>query len=412
MAPKNCHVLHVSWEYPPLIYGGLGRHVEELTRAQVRAGARVTVLTQHGPGERHPDYEVVAGVNVLRVDPPTPEVPMEPQALVQWTTKLDQRLAEVGSHLLREFSDEIGTPNIVHGHDWVVSAAAQQLATELNTKLITTFHATESGRHQGWIEGDVSTHIDRVENSLSHHSDQIIVCSEWMKNELRRQFRVSARRVAVIPNGINLETWSNNDLNSKLMQRLTKKYQLATTPLVLFAGRLEWEKGIQTFIDAAAILKDHKSIDTSKPTTPHFVIAGTGTLQQQFQEQATEANLNDILSFEGWLPPDEIKALIASASVVVVPSLYEPFGITALEAAALGAPLVVATSGGLAEIVDSGRTGRVFPPSNAPELAYQVAQAVDHPTSSQVMAQTLASELPDRFNWDIIARDTFSVYVS
>lgn len=412
MAASDYHVLHVSWEYPPLIYGGLGRHVEELTKAQARAGATVSVLTQHGPGERRPDYEFVAGVHVLRVDPPTPEVPRDPQALVEWTSKLDHRLGEVGGHLLREFAHELGSPTIVHGHDWVVAEAAQTLAAELGTKLITTFHATESGRHQGWIEGEVSTHIDHVENSLSHHSDHIIVCSEWMKNEIRRQFRVSAKRVSVIPNGIDLTTWSSDHLDEVAMAAVAKEYETASTPLVLFAGRLEWEKGIQTLIEAAAILKDQRSTKAVNSTVPHFVIAGTGTLEQQFRDQAREANLNDVLFFEGWLPPEQIQALIASASAVVVPSLYEPFGITALEAAALGAPLIVAETGGLAEIVDDHRTGRVFNATDAAELAHQIGAAVDHPTSSRVMAHALSDDLANEYNWDIIAKDTLAVYPS
>lgn len=411
MIPSECRVLHVSWEYPPLIYGGLGRHVEELTKAQAAAGATVTVLTQHGPGERLPDHEIVDGVHVLRVDPPTPEVPREPEALVEWTTKLDQRLGEVGSHLLSEFAHELGEPpNIVHAHDWVVSHSAQSLAKEFGTKLVTTFHATESGRHQGWIKGDVSTHIDHVEASLSHRSDQIIVCSDWMKNEIRRQFRVSGRRVWVIPNGIDLATWSTDNLDTKAMAQTAKNYGGPDTPLVLFAGRLEWEKGVQTFIEAAALVKEQLSTPSTTSPTPHFVIAGTGTLEEQFKNQAAEAGLDDVLTFEGWLPPENIQALIASASAVVIPSLYEPFGITALESAALEAPLVVARSGGLAEIVDEQRCGRVFEPENATELAMELGDALNNPTSSRVMAHTLLGELANSYDWGIIARDTISVY--
>ncbi len=410
MIPSECRVLHVSWEYPPLVYGGLGRHVEELTKAQAAAGATVTVLTQHGPGERRPDYEFVDGVHVLRVDPPTPEVPREPEALVEWTTKLDQRLGEVGSHLLEEFAHEWDTPpNVVHAHDWVVSQAARSLTRELGTRLVTTFHATESGRHQGWIEGDVSTHIDHVEASLSHHSDQIIVCSNWMKNEIRRQFRVSAKRVSVIPNGIDLGNWSIENLDPKALAKCAKTYGDGA-PIVLFAGRLEWEKGVQTFIDAAATLKEQFSTPSTSAPMPHFVIAGTGTLEQQFKDQADEAGLGDVLTFEGWLPPEQIQALIASSSAVVIPSLYEPFGITALESAALGAPLVVARAGGLAEIVEDERCGRLFEPGNATELAVEIGEALNNPTSSRVMAQTLVGELPNTYDWGIIARDTMSVY--
>ena len=101
---------------------------------------------------------------------------------------------------------------------------------------------------------------------------------------------------------------------------------------------------------------------------------------------------------------------MSSASAVVIPSLYEPFGITALEAAALDAPLIVAETGGLAAIVDDGRTGRVFESANADQLAAAIGEAVAHPTSSRVMAQTLNSELIDRFHWGIIARDTISIY--
>ncbi|MEI6623721.1 MAG: glycosyltransferase family 4 protein, partial [Actinomycetes bacterium] len=335
-------VLHVSWEYPPVVYGGLGRHVHALAEAQAAAGHDVTVLTQQPPGAAA--REVLNGVSVIRVEPPTPTVPREPDPLVAWVERLDARMASEAANVVRALE-----PQVVHAHDWVVNHSAREARRYSGAPLVVTIHATEAGRHQGWITSDLSRRIHGLEHQLISRAQRVITCSNAMRVEVETAFNTEPERIDVIPNGIDLGHWQ--------IAAETRSYarsQFAPTgSLIVYVGRLEWEKGVHTLIDALpAVVAQHPDL--------HVVIAGTGTYEAMLHQHGRELTEAGVVTFTGWLPEDELQALAAAADVAVVPSLYEPFGLVALEAGALGIPLVVARTGGLADIVTDGVSGSTF----------------------------------------------------
>ena len=140
------------------------------------------------------------------------------------------------------------------------------------------------------------------------------------------------------------------------------------------------------------------------------VIAGRGGHTDALEQQVRARRLGRAVDFVGWLPDAELHGLIAAADVLVVPSLYEPFGLVALEGAALGAPLAVARTGGLAEFVQDGVTGRVFEPGDAPGLADAVTGAIRDPESSRRMAEAARSSLRDAYGWALVAAKTADAY--
>ena len=168
-------ILHVSWEYPPLLYGGLGRHVHALAQEQARAGHSVTVLTQLPPGTL--EDEVVNGVRIIRIPAPQPQAPREPTELVEWVTGLNFAMAAAAARVV-----EAVEPDVIHAHDWVVSGAANALRLAAGVPLVTTIHATEAGRHQGWIHGTVSTTIHQREFQLT--SDRVFAANARCRHHL------------------------------------------------------------------------------------------------------------------------------------------------------------------------------------------------------------------------------------
>lgn len=383
-------ILHVSWEYPPVIYGGLGRAVYSLSQEQARQGHDVTVLT-HGP-PAVPSHDEIDGVSVIRVQSPTPELPKDPSALVEWVTALNDAMAAAAPRVVHSVA-----PDVVHAHDWVVTRAANMLRIEARTPLVTTIHATEAGRHQGWIHGTVSTTIHQREFELANLSQRVITCSQRMRDSVITLFDTKADAVDVIPNGIDLTDWSVAEEDSEV----ARQRWAPTGRLAVFVGRLEWEKGVQTLIDAMPLL-DSPDV--------HLVIAGTGSYETALVEQARDLIEAEKITITGWLPHADLRALQACSDVIIVPSRYEPFGLVALEGGALDVPVVVADTGGLREVVDDGRAGFLFESGNAPSLARAIDHALGDRADTAHRVAHMKNRLETIYRWDAIAETTVTTY--
>lgn len=383
-------ILHLSWEYPPVIYGGLGRHVHALAEHQAALGHDVVVLTQSAP--EVPGDEVRNGVRIVRVPSDAPIVPLDEDHLMSWVFGFNSGLTRAGIALHREWR-----PDVVHGHDWLVAQAATAIKDVCRTAYVTTIHATEAGRHQGWLPTQLSRAIHSVEWWATYQSRRVITCSEHMRWEVNRLFSVPEAKTVVIPNGVN-----PHQLRVTARQRQEALATFGDVSIV-FSGRLEWEKGVHTLIDAMR----HVRRTHPKATA---IIAGRGTMEDTLKQQARKLRLGRAVRFSGWLSEAQLHALVASAQVAVVPSMYEPFGIVALEAAALRTPLVVSHTGGLAEFVVEGHTGRLFPPGDARGLARAIIDTLNEPAKSKRMAQQAKRKVIADYGWTAIAQRTCELY--
>jgi glycogen(starch) synthase len=383
-------VVHVAWEYPPLIYGGLGRHVDALTRAQADRGDDVIVLTQSQ--DDHLTQGTVHGVRVIRAPHDPPRVPFSEDTLLAWVLGMQTGMLRCAGL--------IGAADVVHAHDWVTAHAAIGLRDALSARaLVATIHATEAGRHQGWLPNPLSDAIHSVEHWLAHEAQRIIVCSQHMRAETAALFEIPPERISVITNGIELQRWR---ASAPRTSRLRDEYA-PHGPLVVFVGRLEWEKGAHTLIDALPRLR-------RRNPGLRAVFAGRGGHESRLVDQVRERRLGASVEFAGWLPEGDLHALIAAADVLVVPSIYEPFGMVAIEGAALSTPLVVSRTGGLAEFVEDGVTGRTFAPGDSADLAAAVTSALEDRAGSARMARAARTRLRDFYGWSRIAEDTDAAY--
>jgi glycogen(starch) synthase len=383
-------VLLISWEYPPVIEGGLGRHVRKLSEHLVSAGLEVHVLTRGGGhlGE----HEERHGVIVHRVaEPPFPK---DIGAFVRWVDEMNSDMYALGSELMRrhEFS-------LLHSHDWLVAGAAHSLARVFELPWVTTVHATEFGRHQGWVHAHPQSEIHAVERAMVRRADHVIACSRFMQGHIESVFGVPTRRIEVIPNGIDpgdLEPVEN-------LAELRARYAKPDQQLVLLVGRLVYEKGFHLALDALARV-------VKRPGNVRFVVAGTGTAEAELKRQARRLGLTRHGSFLGWVGDDMLHSLYRVAEVVIVPSIYEPFGLVALEAMASGCLCVVADTGGLREVVPAGGSvGLRFPCRDADALSRVLEEVLSDDAARSKMVEE-AREHVLQFDWAEVARRTAEVY--
>jgi glycogen(starch) synthase len=390
-------VLMLSWEYPPVIEGGLARHVRKLAEALTREGLGLDVLTR-GLGE---GLETVSGgppsspgVRVIRV--PEPRWPRDLDRFVGWVERMNEDMLAAGEALAEE-----NAYALVHGHDWLVAHASATLAERLEVPYVTTIHATEHGRHQGWVQEPPQSHIHGVERWMAHRAERVIVCSYYMRGHVADIFDIDERRVAVIPNGID-----PRDLRPVAdLQALRREFASPHEKLVLLVGRLVYEKGFQLALDALPDV-------IAEVGNVRFLVAGSGTHEAELKQQAERLGLTGHGSFLGWIGDDVLHSLYRICDLCVVPSIYEPFGLVALEAMASGCPCIVADTGGLREVVPTGeRVGLRFNGGDAEHLGVMIERLlVDRALRDRLVME--ASEHVLRFDWDDVARRTRTIYSS
>ena len=200
-------VLMVSWEYPPVVIGGLGRHVHHLATALAAAGHEVVVLSRRPSGtdpSTHPSTdEVSEGVRVVAAAQDPHEFDFGTD-MMAWTLAMGHSMVRAG--LAIKTSGRRSTPwrpDVVHAHDWLVAHPAIALAEYFDVPLVSTIHATEAGRHSGWVSGPISRQVHAVESWLVRESDSLITCSASMSDEITELFGPGLAEIRVIRNGID-----------------------------------------------------------------------------------------------------------------------------------------------------------------------------------------------------------------
>jgi glycogen synthase len=381
--------LILSWEYPPLIEGGLARHVRKLAESLADRGIDVHVIAR-GREEDPPEQER-GGVLIHRVR--EPERPRDLGEFVTWIERMNGDMLAHGVELGDRYDFDV-----VHGHDWLVAGACDHLANRFRAPFVVTIHATEYGRHQGWVAKHPQSYIHGVETWMANRAQRVITCSAYMREHVADIYGLEASRIAVIPNGIDpSELVPVADLPA-----LRGRFARPDETLVLLVGRLVYEKGFQLALEALPRLIERVG-------DVRFIVAGSGTAEHELREQATQLGLDGYGTFLGWIGDDLLHSLYRIADLTVVPSIYEPFGLVALEAMASGCPCVVADTGGLREVVPNEEVGLRFRSRDPSSLASMAERLLtDARLRDRLVAE--ASEHVLSFDWADVARQVDAVY--
>jgi len=343
-----------GWEFPPQISGGLGVACEGLVRGLLQTGSEVVLVLP-----RHPFRKTGGKLRILESlgAGAEPEAERPPIRIRRVTTRLvpypgsgvettivessapgePEPVPHYGPNLVTDVLRYAGRAaeiargerfDVIHAHDWMTFLAGLEARRVSGKPLVVHVHATEYDR-----AGDGGNpFVRQVEREGVRGADRVVAVSRYTAGLLAREYGVPRRRIRVVHNAIDpkLRAWEGGVARGE--------------PLVLFAGRVTRQKGPDYFIDAAArVAREIPNV--------RFAVAGSGDLLAAMRERAKAAGLVRNILFTGFLPSAELDRLYARADVYVLPSLSEPFGLTALEALQHGTPVIVSRSAGVSEVV-------------------------------------------------------------
>lgn len=387
--PALC-ILMLSWEFPPHTVGGLAKAVYDLSRHLAWHHVEVHVLTTWAEGAL--EREVVDGVHVYRLRTYQPAAQTD---FFDWVFQLNLAMADELEHLMSQGLEV----DLIHAHDWLVAFAALEAKERFGLPLVTTIHAMEHGRNQG-IQTPMQAKIHQIESSLTHASDRVIACSHYMAGEMSRLFGIDPKKISVLPNGIDVP---QERMSPERLDRVRSQIALPNEKIVFYVGRMVREKGVQLLLEAAPhILARHPEAK--------FVLAGKGPMLPELKELAARLGLGDKVLFAGFVDDEWKSAVFQLADAAVFPSLYEPFGIVALEACAYRTPLLVADTGGFSEIVTHGHNGVKMYPGDIPSLVTQLNWLLEHQEEKHEMAARAYQTVLSQYNWTHIADETIRLY--
>jgi glycogen(starch) synthase len=385
----DLRVLHLTTEYPPVIYGGLGTAVGGWVAASAKSGMTMGVLLVEGELVVNGEPANVYGAPRpgRAAHPATIEVEGGEQAVVDrlgvrffqatWSTAV-----EIGLRLVRRWQ-----PDIIHLHTAMVWPVAQAIHEQLGTPLVYHVHSVDRAEYEIGAEPSPWLAHNQPQEDAIAVADRLIALSHDERDLLAQYYPDVASRIRIVGNGID------DDIPCR------KRFPAnPETPLtILYSGRLVERKGIREFLDAIPRVLD---------VAPHtrFVLAGgpPPLSGNEVARQWLTAELEpyaDRIHFTGWLTPSALTTWYQRADIQVVPSRYEPFGMVILEGMLHGLPIVASDVGGPAEILAHGRTGLLFPPRDVDALAHALISLVtDRPLCARLGAAA-ADEVRRHWTW-------------
>lgn len=377
----------LSWEYPPKNVGGISTHVYYLAREIIALGHEVHVITcEEGLA---PKEENDKGVYVHRVSP----YKIYTGDFTKWVMHMNYAMIQEAISLITLR----GKFDIIHAHDWLSAYSAKVLKCSFNMPMVCTIHATEHGRNGG-IRTEMQYYISQVEWMLCYEAWKIVTCSYYMRQEVTDIFRPTWEKIWVIPNGVTKPPELEFDPES-----FRKQYANKDEKIMLYVGRHVFEKGIHVLTEAA------KEV-VHRIGNVKFVIVGSGPMTEETKDKVRYLGIESKFVFTGYVDSDTKNKLYQIADASIFPSLYEPFGIVALEAMAAGCPVVVSDVGGLGEIINHRQNGLKAYVGSANSLADNIIELLVNDEMAKNLKSKAIKDVMDKYTWKKVAMLTCKMY--
>jgi len=386
---QDLSVMMLTWEFPPRIIGGISPHVYYLSKSLARNGAKVYVVTCDFPGA--PQHEVVDGVQVLRIDSyknPSPD-------FATWVYLMNVNMQKEAAALVNSLGGKI---DVFHAHDWLVATAGIGLKHVFRKPLFATMHSTEIGRRNG-IHFDYERMIHETEAWLTYEAWKVICCSNYMVSHVRWAFGLPEDKLVMVPNGVNTEVYAGHGED---LREFRSKFALLEEKIVLFVGRLVYEKGVHVLVNAVPKVLEKANAK--------FIIVGNGYMKEQLSGLVKSMGLAHKVLFTGFVDDETLRKLQRCADASVVPSLFEPFGIVALEAMAARSPVVVSDTGGLSEIVEHDVSGVKVYVNDPDSLAWGINRVLTDNGFANWLRTNAFKKVQEKYNWDKIGQQTSNIF--
>jgi len=403
------------YEYPPKIVGGLGTYAAEITRRFVLLDHDVTVFTMNDDAGSLPTREIWRGIEIHRplhidISDSLPDVIAED--IRKWGRGLNL-FAKIlvynylaASKLVNELiKKEDMKYDIVVAHDWLSVIAGITVKKETGLPLAFHVHSTEKGR----TLGNGSSVVSNIELHGANAADLIVTVSYAMKDELVH-LGFPKEKIYVSYNGVDPQKYDPKNVTAEQIRSVRQSCGLKDEDLmILFLGRLVGVKGVDKLI---------MSMPHILPKIPKakLVIVGIGDLQEYLVNLVKTMRLDDYVKFRfDFIPEEERIMHYAACDVAVFPSLYEPFGIVALEAMSMERPVVVGAAGvsGMREIViccGEEQCGFHVDPNNPTDIAWGITSAIESPERTKWLGQNGRKRVLNEFTWSKIAEKTAELY--
>jgi len=413
----------LGWEYPPVFSGGLGVVTKNLAQALVHQGADITlVLPQfithkiirsgYDPGVKLLSFaDGFAYENQVR----TKRVPTffyspylnaagYKEALIKHQNnknpfETDENASVYGQDLWAEidrFAAEVValTENnefdLVHAHDWITAEAAIQLKLQRNLNFILHIHATEVDRTG---TTDKNSEVFKREQYAMQQAIRVITVSQYTKKILVDQYGIDAEKILVVYNAYETKTPTPEYIKARQFPKNKKEFW------VLFIGRVTLQKGPEYFVETAAKVVPHDA-------DVHFHIAGDGDMMPQIRQQIKDCGLESNVHCHGFLPPAKRDALYMLADACIIPSVSEPFGLTAIEVIDHCTPLIISKNCGANEIIGHKLEVDFF---DTDQMAEYVLALKKYPELRRTL-RTKAMDNKGRLTWEAQASRIMEIY--
>lgn len=374
-------ILMTTWEFPPLKVGGIGSHCFDLCNALSALDNEIHVLT-FGFEE---SVEQIDNIIIHRV--PSGNA----NDTISWANFLGHRMEKKAVELHKEVGFDL-----VHAHDWMMVPAGVGIKKMLDIPLVFTLHSTEHGR--SGIHDPYTKMINDIEWYGTYEASQIITVGQEFCKEVMWLFNPPKEKISCISNGVNIERF---DDHTDSIDR--EDYALDWEDIVLFVGRLAHQKGVGHLINAIPdVLKEHGEAK--------FLIAGGGRADD-YRAMAKRMGISEKTFFLGYVPENILISLLKASYTLVAPSIYEPFGIIALEAGAARKPIVGSYVGGFKETIIHEQTGLHSYPSDSRSIATQINAVLSDSEWSKSMGMKGRKRVEKNYQWDRIAYQTMNSYL-
>lgn len=395
-------VLMFGWEFPPFNSGGLGTACAGLTQALCADDAEVIFVLPK-------KMDVKAkGVKFLFAEWPDAKLIkfdslllpyLTPQKYLKDKSKSKKEIygMDIFAEVLRyqEFAKMIVAKldfDVIHAHDWLSFKAGIEAKKISGKPLIIHIHSTEFDRTGGF---NINQEIFLIEKEGMEKADKIIAVSEFTKNMIVKNYGIDPKKIHVVHNSINMDDYTLKNYELSPLNKLKE----AGYKIVLFVGRLTIQKGPDYFIKAAKKVLQYKS-------KVFFLVVGSGDLERQIIQQTAALGISDKVLFAGFLRGDDLMRVYKMADVFVLPSVSEPFGITALEAIINGAPVIISKQSGVSEVLKHALMVDFW---DTDEMAAKILAVLNYDALHLSLKKNALEEI-QKVSWQEAAKQCLSVY--
>jgi glycosyltransferase involved in cell wall biosynthesis len=372
--------LFFTWEYPPYKAGGIAAHCKDLAETLAAQGHKPTIIT-YGEEET---TQVENGVEVHRV--PSSNAANN---TLSWAMHLGHQMEKKAIELSKNKKFDL-----IHAHDWMAVPGATGVKKTLEIPMVFTVHSTQKGRDG--INSKYQETIHNLEWYGTYEANEVITVGREFSEEVKNNYEVPQQKVNYIPNGVNLEKFDQhqNQLNYN-------EYALDWEQIILFVGRMYPQKGPGHLIEAMPQILEQKP-------EAKFVMCGSGATSHY--KKIAKDKVGEKAYFPGYVSDQELLSLMKTAEMTVAPSVYEPFGIVPLEAAACQTPTIGSYTGGMKDTIIHEYTGLHTYPADPQSIQNQVTRALNDPGWTDWMGDKARERVEDNYKWEQIAAWTTGIY--